>query len=154
VNYLGYDPGKEGGFGLIDEHGSLIECIRMPKHESEIVNYLMNVAGRYHPVTVIMEKAQAMPKQGITSTANYVGAYQFVRGIVVTLGLRYQEVRPSEWKKVVLAGEGDKKSKDTSIRVCERLFPNVDLTPGKCTKPQDGMAEALLIAEYGRRKGI
>jgi hypothetical protein len=37
--------------------------------------------------------------------------------------------------------------------VCRRLFPGVSLraTP-RCTTDHDGMAEALLIAEYARRK--
>ena len=42
--------------------------------------------------------------------------------------------------------------KNTSIDLCKRLFPDINLlaTP-RSRKPHDGMAEALLIAEYGRR---
>ncbi|GAG00310.1 unnamed protein product, partial [marine sediment metagenome] len=29
--------------------------------------------------------------------------------------------------------------------------PGADLMPGRCKVPQDGLAEAILIAEYGAR---
>jgi hypothetical protein len=44
-------------------------------------------------------------------------------------------------------------SKNTSIAVCKRLFPDVSLLPSeRCRKDHDGMAEALLMAEYARRR--
>jgi hypothetical protein len=41
-----------------------------------------------------------------------------------------------------------------SIAAAQKLFPGVPLTiPGsdKAVKPKDGISDALLIAEYGRR---
>jgi hypothetical protein len=42
--------------------------------------------------------------------------------------------------------------KENSIEVCKKLFPQVNLlaTP-RCKKEHDGIAEALLMAEYTRR---
>jgi hypothetical protein len=37
--------------------------------------------------------------------------------------------------------------------VCEKLFPGVDLrATERSRKPSDGLAEALLMAEYARRR--
>jgi hypothetical protein len=33
------------------------------------------------------------------------------------------------------------------------MFPEVDLYPGKRRKPHDGIAEAVLIADWGRSYG-
>ena len=42
--------------------------------------------------------------------------------------------------------------KQDSITVCKRLFPDANLfRTDKCKKEHDGMAEALLMAEYARR---
>lgn len=40
-----------------------------------------------------------------------------------------------------------------SFEVCRKLFPDVSLLPtSRCKKSHDGMAEALLMAEYARRR--
>ena len=68
---------------------------------------------------------------------------------LAALEIPCQLVTPRTWK-----GEfGLNGSKDRSIEVCKRLFPGVYLLPSsKCRKESDGMAEAILIAEYARRK--
>jgi hypothetical protein len=75
--------------------------------------------------------------------------YGFIQGLLTANRLPYQLVPPQTWKKEFTVNS----TKQTSIDVCKRLFPDVDLlaTP-KCKKPHDGMAEALLMAEYARRK--
>ena len=56
---------------------------------------------------------------------------------------------PQKWKKEFSVTS----DKNTSIEVAKRLFPNVNLkATARCKKDHDGMAEALLIAEYCRRK--
>ena len=40
----------------------------------------------------------------------------------------------------------------TSIEVCKRLFPGVNLIQPGCRKEHDGMAEALLMALYAKRR--
>jgi hypothetical protein len=35
--------------------------------------------------------------------------------------------------------------------MCENLFPGVQLVRKGCRTAHDGMAEAILMAEYGRR---
>ena len=43
-------------------------------------------------------------------------------------------------------------SKEYHALSCKRLFPGVNLkATERCRKDHDGIAEALLIAEYGRR---
>jgi hypothetical protein len=44
-------------------------------------------------------------------------------------------------------------TKAMSELACKRLFPDVKFTAtDRCTKTHDGMTDATLIAEYGRRK--
>ncbi len=43
-------------------------------------------------------------------------------------------------------------AKAASIRKAQQLFPGVNLVPPGCRTPSDGIAEALLIMEYGKRE--
>lgn len=58
-------------------------------------------------------------------------------------------VTPQKWKKEFQI-TGDKNS---SIAICKRLFPDIDLRrTERCRKDDDGMIESFLLAEYARRK--
>jgi hypothetical protein len=49
--------------------------------------------------------------------------------------------------------DGKRAKKTASIVVAKRLFPNVNLARTEKSKtPDSGLADALLIAEYARRK--
>lgn len=83
---------------------------------------------------------------------------QFNRGVqrgfawlLTALDIPFQLVPPRTWQKTMLQGEEDSDTKKRAINAALRLFPGVDLrrTP-RCTTPHDGIAEALLLAEYGR----
>lgn len=154
--YVGIDPGMKGGLSmLISANGRtrISECWPMPESISNLVslfNYFKTCK-----VTVIIEKAQPMPKQGSVSGFSYGVGYGKMLGIMAAMKIPYHEIRPAVWKKEILAGEPDKKDKKVSIRVCERIFPEASLLATDRSKvPSDGMAEACLIADYGRRKNL
>jgi crossover junction endodeoxyribonuclease RuvC len=90
-----------------------------------------------------------MPGQGVTSMFSFGKSAGFIEGVLTALAIPYQLVPPQTWKKVFSLNA----SKLNSIEVCQKLFPDVDLMrTERCKKPHDGMAEALLMAEYARRK--
>ena len=73
----------------------------------------------------------------------------WIQGVLDSLNIPYELVSPQKWKKEF----GLASDKKASIRTAQRLFPGVSLKAGeKCRVENDGMAEALLIAEYARRK--
>ena len=74
--------------------------------------------------------------------------FGFIQGVLKAYGIPYELVTPQKWKKEFSCTS----DKNTSIEVCKRLFPDVNLkATDRCKKDHDGMAEALLLAEYGRR---
>lgn len=90
-----------------------------------------------------------MPGQGVTSMFSFGLNFGWIQGMLTAYGIPFELVRPQKWKKEYSI-TGDK---NTSIAVCKRLFPDVSLLPTeRCRKESDGMAEALLMAEYARRK--
>lgn len=146
---VGIDPGKAGGIAYIAPNGA-VNGQPMPLVGKEIDGHALAQELRHlGPDTVIVEKSQAMPGQGVTSMFNYGVGFGRLLGILEALGLPYRLVTPQAWKGVVLAGTA--KDKDAAIAFVRRAYPSINLTPGQKRKPHDGIADAVCIAEYGRQ---
>ena len=141
--YIGVDPGKNGGIAVIDSDGA----IAFPFSEERLLIELDGIAQEYECICYL-EHVHAMPKQGVSSTFNFGMNFGFIQGVLRAYEIPYELVTPQKWKKEFSCTS----DKNTSIEVCKRLFPGVNLkATDRCKKDHDGMAEALLIAEYGRR---
>lgn len=88
-----------------------------------------------------------MPGQGVTSMFHFGKSAGYIEGVLKTKGIPFDLISPQKWKK-----QYDLHSdKEKSIAVCKELFPDVNLLrTSRCKKESDGMAEALLIANYGK----
>lgn len=141
--YIGIDPGLKGGIAFIDEDGAHTE----PYTDAALQAICREFA--YEETRCCLEQVHSMPKQGVASTFKFGMGYGYIKGALEAWSVSYQEIPPQRWKKEF----GLNSDKAESIEVCRRLFPDVSLraTP-KCRTDNDGMAEALLMAEYARRK--
>lgn len=149
--YIGVDPGKKGGYAVIDADGNVdvhpwddegfIE--RMRKCRSENGFYARKIVA-------CVEKVGARPGQGVTSMFSFGKSAGFIEGVLTALGIGYQLVPPMTWKREFSLIQAEKRQ---SVETAKKLFPGVSLLPGaRCRTESDGMAEALLMAEYARRK--
>lgn len=99
------------------------------------------------------EFAQGM---GVLS-AYRVGCNQAaIEGILACFsGVKVEVVRALQWRKVVFApGKPPRwgSNKDVNVALAKKLFPDVNLlATARSIKPHTGIADALLVAEYGRR---
>ena len=149
--WIGVDVGQEGAFAMIDEDGN-VEVYPM----DEWLLAQMFEAWAFDECVVYIEKASVRPGQGISSSGNFMEGAGYIRGITTANHMPFELIPPPKWKKPFGCNLGreytyaQKKAKD--IEVCKRLFPKVSLrkTP-KCRTDSDGMADAVLIAEYCRR---
>lgn len=114
-------------------------------------------------IVAYVEEVHSHPRQGVASTFTFGVNYGKILGILKAFGIEPKLVRPGEWKKelgVLLpkeqkindANANKKLAKQLSINKVKKLYPEVNLIPKRGKKEHDGMAEALLIAEYGRRQ--
>ena len=142
--YIGIDPGKSGALALLTEDG---HCTVVPFQESAYTAILKAASG---PSSVCcLEKVGAMPGQGVVSMFNFGHNLGYIEGLLQAFDIPYQLVPPQTWKKEFCVTS----DKNTSIEVCRKLFPHVCLLPtSRSRKPSDGMAEAMLLAEYARRR--
>lgn len=141
----GIDPGKTGAVAIQWDDGR-INVIPFDDFPDE--KY-----GNMHGF-ILIERGHAMPKQGATSGFKFGVSCGRAQGWCEAMDVSWDFVSAVDWQRVMLRGEPRKTRKDrkaASIRVAQRLFPNVDLTLGVGKAPKDGASDALLIAEYARR---
>ncbi len=147
--YIGIDPGKNGGIACIGN--GMYSGEAFPYSDDILINNLgfIYTQGWQDDVICCLEHVHAMPKQGVTSTFNFGLNFGFIQGVLKAYSIPYELVTPQKWKKEFSVTA----DKNTSIQVAKRLFPDTNLkATERSRKDHDGMAEALLLAEYGRRK--
>lgn len=150
MNYnkiIGIDVGKTGAVAVI-ENNTIVNVIDTPligKYYDE--RKMAKIIKEYPSVPVWIEKATAMPKQGVCSMFTFGKGFGIWLGILASLDMSYSEVSPITWKKELCRDMP--KEKGVSIIIAKRLFVNANdwLT----LKKHHGRADAILIAEYGRR---
>lgn len=144
MTYIGIDPGKvSGACAILYEDG---EILVLPFEEETFLDAMFDVNP---PIKCALEHVGAMPGQGVVSMFNFGQNFGFIQGVLKAYSIPYELVRPQKWKKEF----GITKDKNTSIEVCKRLFPNVSLKrTERCRKENSDFAEAILLAEFARRK--
>lgn len=158
--FVGIDPGITGAVAWLEEikRGSktilICDIVFIPtkaitKTKREIdYSTLFGVLKDCPPTFLMLEKASAMPKQGVVSMFRYGQAYGAIIMAIEALGIPYEVVHPRTWKAAMLSGMP--KGKESSVIRAKGLFPNS--TEFLKLKKDHNKAEALLLAEYGRRR--
>ena len=144
MNYLGIDPGQNGGIAVIGPDTA--EAWRYPGDIPTAATLARDIAERTSPVLACIERVSAMPKQGVTSTFKFGANYGGWQGILSALGVPYITVMPRKWQSVLLdSGTGE--TKERSLSMARRLYPGVDLR----YRADDGKADALHLARWAQR---
>ncbi len=150
--YLGIDPGRRGGLALIDEHKNLIYIEPMPLLNSGynydlIVNMIEKLP---ETTTIVLELKPGVMEKSASPTTSF----GFHCGAIFGICIKYnpQIVSPKTWKNEFDVFRNYKETRHDmklrSIHEAEKLFKRI------FKKNEDGMAEALLLAEYGRRQKL
>jgi len=137
---IGIDPGVSGAIAVLDSKGELApKWHKLSETECDAGNFLWE---DYPKETfAYIERVHAMPKQGVSSVFKFGQSYGFLRGLLIGLGIPFEEVTPQKWQKAM--GCMSKGDKNVTKAKAQQLFPGVKVT--------HAIADALLIAEYGRR---
>lgn len=135
---LGIDPGKSGGFALANVTGAI--AYAFDKHTpTDIIQILKPLAPTIKMAYI--ERVSAMPKQGVVSVFTFGQNYGWWQGVLTALGIPIERVQPLKWQTYMGCRTGG--DKNVSKARAQELFPQEKIT--------HAVADALLIAEYGRR---
>jgi hypothetical protein len=162
--YLGIDPGKSGAFVIIDENSNIIEKIGTPLIGKEydrqgivfiLTKYPYHKIGLENPDIIF-----GVGKSAVASLSHCVG---LIEGMMLGLKVPFILIKPKEWQKecwkhVKTQKKADGKGNDTkatSTMAAVNLWPseNFKLTNkgSNSINHNDGMIDAVLVAEYVRR---
>ncbi len=161
--YISIDIGKSGYFCVINE--IITTTVPMPKIGKETDYHGINEILKHYSaetVHVVFERLTSLhlaSKKANWSLAHQAGA---IEGIVIALGLPFTPVSPRVWQKEMLQGipemkdsAGKRDTKAMALLAVRRIFPNQNLLrTEKCSKPDDGMVDALLINAYAKRQNL
>ena len=146
--YMGIDPGKSGALAAIDQDGKIISLCSFDEENYRSAMLHIIKSGGDDGIRCCLEKVSAMPKQGVTSMFNFGTNFGWIQGMLFSFFISYQLVTPKKWKAAFSLNS----EKADSIMTCTKLFPDANLRrTDRCKVDHDGMAEALLMAEYARR---
>ena len=148
---IGIDPGKSGGMALVDADGDAKTFAFAKGTERDTWQWLRDADIDIE--CCYLEKVHAMRgkdgrKQGVTSAFAFGQSYEFLRGCVIATGISFEEVNPQQWQKSfglirTSKAETITQKKNRHKAKAQQLFPGIKIT--------HAIADALLIAEYGRR---
>lgn len=147
TTYIGIDPGAAGAVAVL--YGKREPFVAdMPPNPRDLTQIFAEAPGSPELVhLVVVERQGARPGQGVASVFKIGQRYGEIVGVLAAMGLPYVEVMPGVWKRYMgLTG----KDKEASRTMARQLWPDAPLA----RKKDEGRAEALLIAEYARRKGL
>lgn len=151
----GIDPGKTGALAILFEDDS-VSVHRVP---------LMKLRGKELPAwteweahwraaldwagpdLIVIEEVAARPGQGVTSMFGFGRSLGFAHAIGAATRCRLVSVPPSTWKSKLGLLKSDK---NASRETARRLLPSI--TSEVARVKDDGVAEAALLAWYGREK--
>jgi crossover junction endodeoxyribonuclease RuvC len=160
-NILGGDPGAGGALALMFPVASptgtpMVEVIDTPTHEirgkrrldlyqlSKIVRAWDTLYGISH---AIIENVGAMPGQAPNAMFSFGFSAGALQMAVAAAGIPMTLVVPQVWKKVY-GIQGGRENKDQARQKASQLFPGSAHLWAR--KKDDGRAEAVLLAHYGR----
>jgi hypothetical protein len=120
----------------------LVECIDIPvigsgANERVDVAAIRNFIEEHKPARAVVERAGAMPKQGVSSTFKYGRATGAIEAAITLCSIPVEIIEASAWKRFWhLPGKGKESAAHAAL----------------ARKRDHGRAEATLIALYGARR--
>jgi len=142
---LGLDPGKSGGLAVLDLAGNIERIYGFTKGtETDLIDVLRECKDSI--IKCYIEKIPAMPrsKRGVRASKGIGQAEGLLLGVLRALEIPFERVLPMVWQRNLRClSRGDKKF---LRQVAQDMFPDHRILINLAT------ADALLIAEYGRRQ--
>jgi len=145
---MGVDPGVSGGIAVLAADGAIAWLLTVRPRMSEKVlrdeiRQAIEALKLYGGRRCYMEKVGFIKGDGGKGSFTFGGVYRFVRAVLLSCDVQISDVAPALWQSKMECLTGGNKNV-SKRRACE-LFPSV-------RRMTHAIADALLIAEYGRRR--
>lgn len=141
--YIGIDPGKSGAIAFIPPTGDPW-TIKNTCTDIELIEAVEEAIKRSDGVFATIERVSAMPGNGVVSMFKFGGSFYSLQMLCTALRVPFELVSPQKWQRSLSCLTGG--NKNVSKTRAQNLFPQLKVIHAN--------ADALLIAEYGRRKQL
>lgn len=162
---IGIDPGLTGAIAMLGHKSEVLHLSDLPTiarggklakvkrqiDPSELAATLRHCAAPFdrNEVLVFIEMVTSIPRQGVGTIFSLGHSAGTIEGVVASLRLPYELVRPQDWKPAVgLKGSAKDGAKEAARAKAMRLYHLPELGRVK----DHNRAEAILIARYGWEK--
>lgn len=164
MNYIGIDPGKDGAFVVLSAHREIVKIALMPTIGKEYDKpEMIKVVQQYDIRHAVLENVHAPQLGGRTSCFEFGRGKGLLEMLLFALEIPHTQVLSRTWQKEMWSGIKIQyktltprkvvDTKSTSLLAAKSLFPSQDLRKStRASNPHDGIVDALLMAEYCRRK--
>lgn len=145
---IGIDPGKSGGIAWISDGNACVES--MPDTLQDLWELISDIRQQEyatprmsgsHGCKAYLESVSSSPQMGVVSAFSFGKGYGNLEMALTAAGIPFERVRPQVWQKALGCMSGG--NKNVTKQKAQELFPSFKIT--------HKTADALLIAEYGRR---
>lgn len=142
---LGIDPGESGAIAGLGPDGELVFLHDMPYVDGHVLAPVLAqlVLDGLGSRRALVERAQSMPRMGVSGAFRYGTGYGVILGVLGALDIATETIRPNQWK----GKAGLSKDKGASRRRAVELWPTRAQLFARVK--DDGRAEAALIARHG-----
>lgn len=151
---IGIDPGLGGAFAaLVGERPVFFDVpiVRSGKRNevsaAALAMELTKWEDEYGELRAVLELVGPMPRDSRVGAFKFGDTYGQIKAVLSVLAIPYDLVRPQRWKQDM--GIAPKSPKDASIGRAIQLYPRIASYLN--LKKHHNRADALLIAEYGKR---
>ena len=143
---IGIDPGKKGGIAWITDNGIAVEA--MPDTSLDLWELIEDIVSdiqiiyRQSECMAYLEQVHSSPQMGVKSAFTFGNGFGHLEMALTAANVPFQRIRPQDWQKTL--GCMSKGNKNVTKQRAQELFPSIKMT--------HKIADACLIAEFGRRK--
>ena len=141
--FVGIDPGKSGAIAVCGPQFAMTAWPLKDRTDADIRDLLLEIhrwsdGGPF----AYLEKVNAHPKQGISSTWKFAENFGMLKMALTCCNIPFDLIAPGVWqKKMSCLSGGDK---NVTKRRAQELFPGMKIT--------HATADAILLAELCRRE--
>lgn len=147
MTIIGIDPGKQGAVCMMSETKLVVR--KMPETPTDLFELLeLFKKASKNDCFCYLEKVQGLPKMSGGGMFTFGKGYGWLEMALISLNIPTETVLPQKWQKEYQLGETKGKQTDTVWKnklkaKAQQLFPSQEIFLWG--------ADAILIAEYGRR---
>lgn len=155
MTIMGIDPGASGALVWLyaDGTGRWEIMPATPKVGLEL-GTIRDLLEAERPDVAVLERAQAMPGQGVTSMFNYGVGWGALQGLLTAQRIPYDLVRPTEWHRALCGKPKVRASRDeakaAALQVVQQRLPRFALPATKAKR--EAVVDAACLALWGQER--